>query len=370
MLKKVPKGAETEDTDEAVGPFLDTRVSPHIRIISGVLDEDPTSPSGIILQGRIDPSTLRFLQVDPDYQRPLGNRPDIYEALKAGTVVPNIEVGVRGQDIDSDGPDIIIKSPAYIVDGWQRIGTARQIMEQNPNFWPRIFGSFHFGTDAIWERHRFTDLNKNVKKVSPNLHLRNMRDSNEAVLTLYGLSNNTKDFPLYKRVSWSQNRLRGELISARDMASATRRLHAHVTTVRSNSTSGMAEDIYRAAGRIGLHIFRRNITTYFNVIDECWGIRNIEYRHSAPQIKSTFMGELARLFSLHTDFWDDAGKVLFVSADMRRKLAKFPVQDPHVKHLASSAGSARLLLYDMLVSHVNSGRRTGRLQPRYAKPTA
>lgn len=180
--------------------FINTRVQPFVRIINASMDEDPSSPSAVVVNGRIDPASLRFLKVDNDYQRPLGERADIFDALKNGTVVPNIDVGVRGQDFDVDDGDILIKSPAYIIDGWQRVGTALHLLDNIPNHPLRIFATVHFGTDALWERHRFTELNKNVKKVSPNLHLRNMRDTNEAVLTLYGLSNNTKEFALYKRV--------------------------------------------------------------------------------------------------------------------------------------------------------------------------
>lgn len=157
-------------------PSLNTRVEPHVRIINGALDESETSCGGLVLNGRIDAATLRFLKVDT-YQRPLGDRSDIYKALKDGLVVPNIEIGVRGQDFACEGDDFIIKSPAYIIDGWQRVGTALKILDHIPSHPVRIFGSLHFGSDEIWERHRFNALNKNVRRVSPNLHLKNMRDT-------------------------------------------------------------------------------------------------------------------------------------------------------------------------------------------------
>lgn len=70
-------------------------------------------------------------QVDT-YQRPLSDRSDIYQALKDGLVVPNIEIGVRGQDFTCEGDDYVIRSPAFIIDGWQRVGTALKI-EQHAN---------------------------------------------------------------------------------------------------------------------------------------------------------------------------------------------------------------------------------------------
>ncbi|MDP3936710.1 MAG: hypothetical protein Q8R92_01085, partial [Deltaproteobacteria bacterium] len=205
MLKMADILHSVQRREEDEPAVLDTRVKPVIRIINGALDEDPDSPSAIILNGRIDPNTLRFLKVDSSYQRPLADRSDIFEAIKSGVVVPNIDIGVRGQDFTTDGDDFLINSAAYIIDGWQRVGNAMRLLELMPNHPVRIFATVHFGTNDIWERHRFTELNKNIRKVSPNLHLRNMRDGNDAVLTLYGLSNNTREFQLYGKVSWSQN---------------------------------------------------------------------------------------------------------------------------------------------------------------------
>lgn len=362
--------------DERPAAFVDTRVKPHVRVLNASLDEDPNSPNAIILNGRLDPATLRFLKVDTEYQRPLGDRPDIFTALKAGTIVPNIDIGVRGQDFETDGDDFIIRSPAYIIDGWQRIGTALRILEDTPDLPIRIFATLHFGTESLWERHRFTELNKNVKKVSANLHFRNMRDSNEAVLTLFGLSNNTRDFVLYKKVCWSQNMKRDELVSATQLARTARMLHAHQTPFAgrrgkgqpsSNSVEGIASAIQRAASAVTLPVFRKNMSTFFSVVDECWGIRSVEYKTGAPQIKTTFMGELARFFSAHQDFWNAAGKALQVNASFRRKLAAFPIRDPQVAALAGagSGGVSARMLNQLIVTHMNSGKRTNRLRSRF-----
>lgn len=351
------------DTAAAERPTLDTRVKPHVRIIGGTLDEDGDS---IIISGRIDPSTFRFLKVDKEYQRPLGNRGDIWTALKAGVVVPPIDIGVRGQDFESDGDDFVIRSPAYIIDGWQRVGTALRILELNPETPIRIFGTVHFDTDNLWERHRFTELNKNVKKVSPNLHLRNMRDSNEAILTLFGLSNNTKDFVLYKKVSWSQNMHRNELMTALSLTKIAVRLHRHVGPSMGNTTMHNATAAATAAKEVSLQIFRKNTATFFSIIDDCWGIRAIEYRRAAPQIKGPFLQSVASIFSDHLDFWQSNDRVLHVPAGLRRKLASFPIRDPQVANLAGSGGAARTILREMIISHLNKGRRTGHLRSRYA----
>lgn len=357
MLKHVAEIELDDDTG------IDTRVEPLVRIINGALDEDDT---GIVLNGRIDPRTLRFLKVDQTYQRPLGDRSDIWTALKDGTLVPNIDVGVRGNTYDMDGDDYLIRDPAYIIDGWQRVGTALRILDQNPNHPIRIFASVHFGSTDIWERHRFTELNKNVRKVSPNLHLRNMRDSNEAVLTLYGLSNNTKDFALYKKVCWSQNMHRDELVPALLIAKIAYALHNHKGGAKNQTVTGISEAIIRQAAAVSLSNFRKNIATFFDVIDGCWGIRSIEYRNAAPQIKGNFMWALASVFSGHVDFWDAGGRLLFVSADHRRKLKSFPIRDPQVIAMTAAGGaSVRKLIVQLIVNHMNSGKRTNRLRSRH-----
>src|SRR5690606_37327255 len=96
----------------------------------------------------------------------------------------------------------------------------------------------------------------------------------------------------------------------------------------------------------------------------CWGIRNIEFRKDAPQVKLGFMMQLARMFSSHVDFWDASERAFFASANARHKLAKFPITDPHIKSLASSSGSAGYILYDLIIKHMDSGKRIGQLRPR------
>lgn len=345
-------------------PLLNTRVKPHIRVINGALDESEDSSSGIVLNGRIDAATLRFLQVDT-YQRPLADRADIYSALKEGLIVPNIEIGVRGQQIESDGDDFIISSPAFIIDGWQRVGTALRLLEQVPDHPLRIFASIHFDTNEVWERHRFIDLNKNVKRVSPNIHLKNTRDSNEAILALYGLCVEDKSFPLFKRVSWSQNMQKGDVMSALALALVAQMLHGHRAPIHGRSVHVISSGLGNVASRVTVPTFRRNIFTFIKLIDECWPFSAIEYRSSAPQVKQTFMTELARMLSRHPVFWEHNDNTLFVGADDRRKLSKFPISDPRVVQLAGTGGAARKMLYQLLVDHMNSGRRTQRLRSRF-----
>lgn len=360
MLKLFGRPSEVDDGSIA----LNTRVKPFVRIINGALDESGDSSSSLILNGRVDNATLHHLKVDDEYQRKLSDRADIFNALKDGRVVPNIEIGIRGQDFTTDGDDYLIHSPAYIIDGWQRTGNAMRLLELIPTHPLRIFASVHFGTDLTWERNRFTELNKNVKRISPNLHLRNMRGSNEAILTLYGLSMRDAQFPMYKKVSWSQNFGRGELISALQLALSVYHLHAHRAGFNGRTVEAVSAGLNGIASRCTLPTFRRNVSTFIGLIDECWPVAALEKRTTATQLKSSFICELARMLSSHPVFWEHNGNTLMVAADDRRKLAKFPIRDPQVVQLAGSGGAARQILYRLLVDHMNSGRRTQRLRSR------
>lgn len=342
---------------------LDTRVPAIVRIENGALEE--SSDGTIVLRGVVAPQTLRFLKVEEnEYQRKLENRPDIFEALKAGIVLPDIDLGVRGTDFKCDGDDYLISAPVYIIDGWQRVGTALALLDLFPNFNPRIGALLQFGTDRSSEAIRFTNLNLNRKAIKPSKHLFNLRDQNAAVLTLVGLSK-SPSFPLFGKICWEQSMKRGELLTALTVTIAVCALHAHKAPMRGRRVKEMAAMLDVVARKIGLPKFRHNVSTFFSLIDECFGLRSIEYRHAAPHIKSPFLFMMARVLSRHLNFWEDDGRLLKIEAATRKKIAAFPLDDPQIKALAGSAGKASDILFEMMVKHINSGRREHRLQSRF-----
>lgn len=344
---------------------MDTRVPALVRIENASLDESTTSPAGMVVRGRVAPSTFRFLKVDKEYQRGLDDRADIHAAIKEGIVLPDIDIGVRGEDFSFDGNDCVIRSPAFIIDGWQRIGTALRVLDLIPDVEVRIGALVHFNTTQAWEAARFTQLNLSRKKVSANLHMRNLRADNHAVLTLYGVSTNQPG-ALKGRVCWEQAMKRDQLISAITLAKTAMVLHAHKTAVGGWTAPLVSAALKRAAENVSLSRFRHNVVTFFDVIDECWGLREIEYKTAATQIKGSFMMSLARLFSRHLNFWSADGSILQVDAAWRKKLAQFQIHDPYIRDLASSAGKAQTILYGLLCDHVNSGKRVNQLEPRRA----
>lgn len=353
-----PRGEESEKQ------ILDTRVRRHVRILNGALDEADDSTSALMLHGRIDPATLHFLQV-ASYQRPLADRPDIFDALKDGLVVPSVEIGVRGQDFTTDGDDYIIRSPAFLIDGWQRVGTAMKVLEIHPHLPIRIFASIHFGTDLEWESHRFVALNKNVKRVSPNIHLRNMRIRNDALSALHDVTTTDVNFPLCGKVTWDQTARKGEIVSATTLAIALGFLHMHRIGLGNRTADALAVGLSKIQKAVTPPTFRKNLYTFVNLINDCWPVSGIEHRVKAPQVKASFLFEVARMLSNHEIFWEHNGNTLTISADDRRKLAKFNINDQQIQHLAGSGGASRHILYQLLVNHMNNGRRTQRLRARF-----
>ncbi len=344
---------------------MDTRVSPFVRIERASLDESAVTPGSIVLRGRLAPSTLRFLKVDKEYQRGLEERPDIFQAIKGGHVLPDVDIGIRGQDYFCEGDDFIIRSPCFLIDGWQRVGNALRMMELVPDTEIRLGALLHFGTTQAWEAARFTALNNNSKRVSPSLHMRNLRDQNMAVLTLYGLSENERNSPLLGRVCWEQNMRREHLLPALLFTKACLNLHSHrvgLTGVRVGDIAGGLD----AARNVSLPRFRHNCLTLFQTIEECFGISSIEYKRAATHLRGSFLISLARMLSRHTNFWEADDATLHVDSSWRRTLARFPIADPQVVQLAGSGGPAREILYEILVKHMNSGKRGNRLEPRQA----
>jgi hypothetical protein len=335
-----------------------------IKILTWSLDE---LDGKIILRGVIAPESLTHLQVD-SYQRevaPLSSQKSILEALTLGEALPDIELGMRGQ-LTKDGKngEILLLDPTYIIDGLQRVSTAVHFLGSG-NKTARIGATVHFGTTREWERERFRILNMQRAKVSPNVLLRNRREDSRAVLSLYGLTQTTKDFVLHNRVSWGQRMNRGELISALTFLKVAGILHSHKAAGRSNSIDEIVPALDRTIEIVGLQNVRDNIKVFFDLVDECWGVRRVQYREGAVHMRGQFLFVLARLISDHTDFWHQPDeKKLFVEAQLKRKIAQFPINDPHVSNLASSSGKSREMLYMLLRDHINRGKTTKRLRSR------
>lgn len=336
-----------------------------IRILNGGLDD---YKGDVILRGSVDPNSLTDLLVD-EYQRealPVTALKDMLVALADGVVFPDIELGMRGHAISSREDVFVLKDPVYIVDGQQRVNAAIHFLRSQPDKTLRLGATIHFGTSKEWERERFLVTNANRLKVSPNVLLRNLRESSEAIRALHGLSTRDDRFVLKGRICWNQRMTRGEFITALTLTKVAGRLMAHKAPgARSNRTNELVSSLDRAVTVYGVNIFRDNVRTFFDLLDECWGVRRVQFKESAIYMRGTFLFVLAKLLCDHLDFWrEEDGRRLFIEAPLRKKISIFAINDPEVIRLASSGGKAQEMLYMMLVGHINSGKRTKRLTPR------
>ena len=350
-------------------------MSNFVKLFNAALDDAPDSPTQIVLRGALDISTLKFLRQDI-YQRDpqaYASQYNILEALETNQPLPDIELGMRGHEWFSREGDFTLKDPTYIIDGLQRVSTIIEWVERNPDRIPKLGALVHFNTTRAWERERFHALNNYRRRLSPNVLLRNMRETNTAIATLYGLCFNDTKFALFERVSWEQNMRRQEIIPALLLTKIANRLHSHVNTAAPRGTNGpgrgsanienVASALKNRADLVKLGVLRQNVVEFFDVMDDMWGVRNVQYKDKAHYLKGTFLQTMAKLFSDHEDFWD--GHKLFVSLPMRRKIKQFDIDEPFIQRLTGSGGRALDELYEKLLEHVNKGKRTHRLKNRY-----
>lgn len=342
-----------------------------VKILDGSLHESPERGGTLILRGVIDPDSLQHLKVD-DYQRealPLASLRRLSQALKEGNPLPDIEVGMRGERVRSaeDNRHWFLQDECYIIDGQQRVNACMNAMKLSPGLAVNLGAAIHFNTSKEWERERFRVLNANRVKVSPNVLLRNLRDDHPAVDKIWELTNLTEgSFSLGGRVCWSQNMKRGQLVTALNVLKAVSRLHNHLRSAHATRIDELATNLDELADKITLSIFRDNATTFFNTIDEVWGIRNVQYRELSAHLSGAFMGMVARVFSNHLDFWRNVK--LFVPSEIKDKMSKFCLSDPGIAPLTSSVGASQNILYGLFMDHINSGKRTKRLRPRNSEP--
>ena len=351
-----------------------------VRIQNFSLDErkDAEGNKTIVGHGWLGTADLEHILVG-DYQREIlnltttktgGKRSRLLKAVQEGAQLPDIMLGMRGERFSTRGHNAFLEDDVYVVDGLQRISAMRYQAMNDPDSAVnlRIGAEVRFSTNRESEKELFTALNLNRTAMSPNVILRNMRETNKAVLTLFGLSNNDVSFPLYGKVQWNQNMNRSEIVSALLVSKAVLNLH-RFDLAKGGRVSGGATDVRSvasrlelAAGAVSLSNFRANIHAFFSTLDEIWGIKGIKYADPATHLRGNFLNVLAQFMSDHANFWD--GKKLVVDSADRSKLRAFPIDDPSIAKLAAGGIMVAPLLYNYMRDHFNKNRRTNRLVTR------
>lgn len=336
-----------------------------VKLVNATLHESTLRGGTLILRGVLDSDSLKALRFD-DYQReamPLASLGKLTKALRDGSPLPDIEIGMRGQKYRNQGDDWFLQNDCFVIDGQQRVNACVNFLQLQPGAQVFLGATIHFDTDKAWERERFRILNTNRIKVSPNVILRNLREDHPSLAKIYEICNAPEDlFCLGGRVSWDQNMKRGKLITALNLMKVVGRLHSHISPGKNMNINFIGDQIDTLMEKIGPIVMRDNLKTFFDVVDEAWGVRIVQYRELSNHLRGGFLMMLALFFSNHLDFWK--GHKLVVDQDIRRKIANFPLNDPGIAPLTSSAGASRHVIYGLFVKHVNSGKRTKRLQPR------
>ena len=344
-----------------------------VKLENAALDE--FEDGEIFGHGWLDNEAMEALNVD-SYQREKleargGQRKPLSKAIVEKARFPDIVVGMRGEQYQtSKNGDMLLEDPCFIIDGFQRISALLDYKAANPEARVRIGAQLRFNTNYELEKKLFTDLNTKQRVMSPNIIIRNERDCNEGVATLYGLSH-TAEFPLYGKVCWDQQMARTHIITATSYVKGVATLHRHLTPGGRclSNKAALIEVLKRQVKVGGLANYRKNALTFYEVIDQAWGIRGVKHQDRSPQLRTNFLTSLAGIFSDHSDFWE--GNKLFVSADQRRKLKSFPVSDDNIARLASAGYAAGLILQRLMIDHLNKSKRAaGYLKLRPPRVTA
>jgi hypothetical protein len=334
-------------------------MQPSIRITSAALAH---SDSDSILRGVLDPASLNTLQVAP-YQRDIQSHAKVRDIMRGFSTpggVPDIELGMRGHRFTESGGNFFLHDAIYIIDGLQRRTAALEVIKNGIT--PRLGVAIHFDTVERWERKRFELLNTHRTKVSSSLLIRNSAADNPAIKMLRDLTHDSS-FALADHVAWGQKKKRGELISGQLLLSTVCRLHRRLGPGLSGSRyDELSSGLETLMPRIGRSVLRDNVKLYWEILDKCFNVGGVEIAHAARHLKRGFLTVLARLFADHQDFWHDTQ--LSISTDQRRKLAKFPIDEPTISRLCGSNGQSQTTLFIHLTDHMNKGRSSRhRLKP-------
>jgi hypothetical protein len=331
-----------------------------IRIEYPSLDDAPFEGNPV-LRGVISRASLFDLRIDSAYQREFlsaSTRRFIMDALINHERLPDIELGMRGENwsFDETGQDVVLlHDPVFIIDGQQRRGTTTEYIRENSTAPVRQGALIHFNTTMEWERKRFHALNLHQTRVAASVLLKNLRSTNTGIATLYGLSVAEQDFPLRGRVGWTQAQTRKDLVTAAVFTRMTLLLHGHIGSgIVGSTVHGIDNGYKRLAEIVGLPTLRQNTKTYWNSIEEIWGITSVS-RTGAAWLKSSFLMAYTNILSDHQDFW--IKNTLTIDRDYINKLKRFPINDPEIKALAGASGVAYKTLQFHLIQHLNKGRQ-------------
>jgi hypothetical protein len=331
-----------------------------IKVTKAALDD---VDGAIVLRGVLDPQSLALIKVD-DYQRealPTTSLTSLISALQStSNQVPDVVLGSRGGSYLEKAEAFYLSNDVYVIDGLQRITAATHLICTGKKLDPHLGCLVKFNTTRDSERELFRILNISRLRLSANVLVRNLRENSPVIEMLWSLTKDSS-FPMCGRVAWNQRMQRTELATAFNYIKVVGCLHSSIGPGKSQGIDALAAGLDKIMKIVGRTTMRNNVKLFFDVLDSAWGVRRVTYSESSPYLKGTFMQSLALVFAHHSNFWH--GNDLSVEASIRKKLALFPINDPVIQGLSGAHGMARAQLYNLMVQHINSGKRTKRLVP-------
>jgi hypothetical protein len=355
-------------------------------LVIGDLEEDDQGE--VIIRGHIMKEAINLLQVGP-YQRAAGFSPaktkKLMKVIEAGKIrqFPDVILGMRGHEwetvrTNSGGQGIALRDPVFIVDGLQRVWAWKRVTEENPTKIYSLGAKIYINTTQEKEAVMFRELNTGHTAMAPSVILRNEKEISRVAAMLFGLSHQ-EDFALCERVAWDQvlsHSQGGELIRGATLLHILRAIHSHKFQgdPGGRHSGGILANLASTDNQIdniGLMEARQNLITFFNVVDEAWGIRNLTTNRSYPQLLWGWLNTLARVFSDHTDFWKNEDTRLYVPTYAIKNLkSKIDPGDKAIYDLAKGTISDREILYAQIVKRINQKGLNNRAEAAREKQRA
>lgn len=322
-----------------------------------------------LLKGSLDFDGIERLKVD-NYQREVLSNTTakaLFSVLENGGDFLPVILGMRNQKFDTDRTGMVLHGDVYIIDGLQRAMAIKQFVSLHPEKKDQVKldAKLFFDTTFETEKLKFHEYNIKRTTISPNIILRNCATSADplypALATLYSLS---KEPPLHNRVQWTQSPDGGSIITATTIVRVMLTLFQHIVPPSGETSplrTGVEHLIYPLEARVRtvkLPNFRKSVAEFFGLIDEHWGLQNLDKDVSRPHLRNTFLLPLATVFSDHHDFWKEGEKLLAIPNNLRKKLGTFPLAKAEnmIRQSAGRGASSRDWMVELLTRHLNRGK--------------
>lgn len=345
-----------------------------IKLRNGLLVE----PRGgrVVIRGELEPETLSSLKIEW-YQRGLVSQTKIKDMMQGieadSSNIPDLTLGMRGTNFTITNNDVVLHDDTYIIDGLQRWTAGILLTEKSPPFFPYLGVKAFTLSDINFELKMFRELNSKRTAMAASVLLRNEKEYSRVAATLFGLGGDKK-FAMCDRIAWEQRvdtRFGGQLLRGITLLDILMSLHRHVPSWSRERGSVLRRlySVEKVIGSVGLQQARENLITFFDAVDEAWGIRDSQIKYSETFITPGWLIALAIVFSDHREFWRE-NAVLYIPRDLQRDLKKLRWSDQKLNMLARGNQSGRDELVRQFVDMLNKGKTTNRLVDRYTRERA